>query len=1113
LQVLFLSCISGSLNDNVAPCRFHLECTLNSFRWRLLLANLLLLAAYLATGHFGLLLALAPGYATPLFLPAGIALAAVASLGMGLLPAVGLGALLLNLLPLPGAAETLAWPDTARLAAALGAGLGSALQTAAAAWAFRRWIRPEIGSGRDVLLFLLLAPLASLISCTVGVAGAALSGALPAPEALPNWLAWWIGDAVGMLLAAPLAWIAIGQPRSLWWRRRLLVGLPLLGLMTLFVAVYVQVAQWESQQQMQGFRLKAQQASDLLQARLSEHERYLYAMARGINVYGSFMTAEDFHRFASGYLDRRPELLSMAWLRPVEHRDRDSFERWARQAVAPDFQLRKYAPQGTIVPAPVRPRYLATTFVEPEERAHYQGVDMLSDPTRAATVEAALHSTYPVASAPHVMMRTGAGRGIVLMQAVRSDAGLPPVGILQLTLDIESYVRGALDQVNFPHLLARMEDARSGPPLIDQLERAPRTGDVVTQLHFGGREYRLTLAPTQTYVLQQRGWQSWGTLSAGLGLTALLGGLLLLVSGERALIQAQVKESTAQLREREARLRAILDKAADAILTIECDGSFLSGNAAAGQLFGLDADALRGLPLTRFLPLPQGEQPGEFLRRVAEGASHEHQATGRRSNGELFPLALSVSVVDLPEGHIFVAILHDLTEQQRAQERIYRLAHHDPLTGLDNRLSLNLRLEQLLAQTRRSKGQAAVMFLDLDRFKKINDTHGHQTGDLLLQAVAGRLRELLREVDTLARLGGDEFIVVTNGDITPDEAGAIAMRIVDALAAPFQLDGKLIHSGTSVGVAIFPSDGDDAATLLRHADTAMYAAKGQGRGNFQFFEPAMNAATHERLLMENRLLQGLEQHQFELYLQPQVALPDGHMVGAEVLLRWRHPELGMVSPDRFIPIAEESGLILPLGEWVLTRAVQLLDDWRGTALSHLRLAVNLSARQCHGSGLLPLLDRLLADSGVDASRLELEITESAAMQDPERSRHLLRELRRRGITVAIDDFGTGYSSLSYLKLFELDRIKIDRTFVKDIESDPNDAVIVAATIGLAHELGLSVVAEGVETEAQAAFLRSKGCEEAQGYLFARPMPQDVFEAMAAREGAALRASAQAAPAP
>src|SRR5471032_855215 len=664
-------------------------------------------------------------------------------------------------------------------------------------------------------------------------------------------------------------------------------------------------------------------------------------------------------------------------------------------------------------------------------------------------------------------------------------------------MQFDAYLDQALKRSEFGHFLMRFEDMDDDGPrhlVRDSLQRAPAPGDFQRQLHFGGRIYELTLAPTPAYLQQQRGWQSWTVLTCGLLVT-----LMMLISGERARIQAQVKDSTARLREREARLQAILNKAADAILTIDGDGVLLSANAAAGRLFGYAPENMTKLPLDRLIPVGVGDAAGldaaGLLRMIACGVTHEYELTGWRSDGNEFPLAMSVSEVELPDEHLFVAILHDLTAQQLAQERIHRLAHHDTLTGLDNRLSLNLRLDQLLAQTRRGGGTAAVLFIDLDHFKKINDTHGHQTGDLLLIAVAQRLQELLREVDTIARLGGDEFIVVTSGNVTPDEASNIAVRIVDALMAPYLLDGKNVHSGASVGVAMFPGDGDDGSTLLRHADTAMYAAKSQGRGNFQFFSAAMNTATHERLLLENRLWLALEQNEFELYLQPQIRLSDQAIIGAEALLRWHHPELGMVAPDRFIPIAEESGLILPLGDWVLRRAFALLGAWRAQGLGQLRIAVNLSARQCHGAGLLPLLDSLLADSGIDAALLELEITESAAMQDPERSRTLLRELRARGIKVAIDDFGTGYSSLSYLKLFEIDRIKIDRGFVKDIETDPNDAVIVAATIALAHTLGLSVTAEGVETQAQCDFLRAKQCEEAQGYLFARPMPAGVFEAM------------------
>jgi len=295
-----------------------------------------------------------------------------------------------------------------------------------------------------------------------------------------------------------------------------------------------------------------------------------------------------------------------------------------------------------------------------------------------------------------------------------------------------------------------------------------------------------------------------------------------------------------------------------------------------------------------------------------------------------------------------------------------------------------------------------------------------------------------------------------------------------------------------VGVALFPDDGADADTLLRHADMAMYAAKHEGRGNFQFFSPAMNAATHEHLMLENRMWATLESGGFDLYLQAQVDLESGRVIGAEVLLRWNDPELGDVDPGRFIPIAEESGLILPLGDWVLARTMAMLAEWQDEGLDQLRLAVNLSARQFSGDALLSRLDELLEEHAIDPARLELEITETAAMRDPENTRRLLQQLRARGFKLAIDDFGTGYSSLAYLKLFAIDRIKIDRGFVRDIETNPNDAAIVDATISLAHALGLGVIAEGVETHAQWGFLRDRRSDEAQGYLFGRPMPAREF---------------------
>ncbi|MET0266103.1 MAG: EAL domain-containing protein [Duganella sp.] len=1072
-------------------------------RRALVAANLALLAAYLVAGRLGLLLALPPSYASPIFLPAGIALAACAVGGVRLLPAVALGALGVNLmaLQLNGTALT-----PALVLGAMCAALGATLQAWAGCVLFRRHIDPAIGSGRDVVRFIALAAGVTVICCTVSLSGLVMTGALQRETVIGDWLAWWMGDTIGILLAAPLTWIVIGVPRTLWSRRSLLVGVPLLLSAAAFIGIYLQADRWESSQQLQAFRLKAQQTGDLLQAQFSEHERFIYAMAKALDDPRRTLRAEDFNNLAHGYLDQRPELSSMAWLVPVTGSERPTFETWARRQIDPGFEILEPTLAGLTRTAAWREQYFVATFIEPAQERAYLGLDFLSEDQRRAALERALQSGQPTAGAPIQFVRSQPGAGLVLMQTVYPNSDQRrAVGALLLTMQFDTLLEQALRRSEFEHFLIRFidtNDTTSNRVLRDTLQRPLNSDDFHHQLHFGGRIYELTLAPTPAYLMQQRGWQSWTVLTGGLLLTGVLGALMLLISGERARIQAQVTDSTARLREREARLQAILNKAADAILTIDGDGWLKSANAAAGRLFGYTPEQMMQLRLERLIPVGVGEADGldaaGLLRMIACGVTHGYELTGWRSDGGEFPLAISVSEVELPEEHLFVAILHDLTAQHQAQERIHRLAHHDTLTGLDNRLSLNLRLDQLLTQTRRAHGSAAVLFLDLDHFKKINDTHGHEVGDQLLVAVANRLRELLREVDIIARLGGDEFIVVTSGTVTPDDASNISVRIVESLSAPYALQGKTIHSGTSVGVAMFPSDGDDASILLHHADTAMYAAKSQGRGNFQFFSAEMNAATHERLLLEGRLWQALEQNEFELYLQAQVELATQRVIGAEVLLRWHHPELGMVAPDRFIPIAEESGLILPLGEWVLQQATAMLAAWRGSDLAHLRLAVNLSARQCHGPGLLPLLDSLLAKHGIDPALLELEITESAAMQDPESSRILLEQLRSRGIKVAIDDFGTGYSSLSYLKLFEIDRIKIDRGFVKDIEADPDDAVIVAATIALAHSLGLSVVAEGVETAAQRDFLNAKGCEEAQGYLFARPMPLAAFEALLRR---------------
>jgi diguanylate cyclase (GGDEF)-like protein len=421
-------------------------------------------------------------------------------------------------------------------------------------------------------------------------------------------------------------------------------------------------------------------------------------------------------------------------------------------------------------------------------------------------------------------------------------------------------------------------------------------------------------------------------------------------------------------------------------------------------------------------------------------------------------------------------------------------ARHDALTGLANRNLLNERLERAIASARHAGSELWVVFVDLDRFKFVNDTLGHEAGDILLKTLAERLKLAVREPDTVARMGGDEFVLVL-----PDGASrggmTVIQNIMDAVAQPLQIQSHEFFLTCSIGIAAFPSDGGSAETLTKHADIAMYRAKELGRNTWQFYAPAMSERTLKRLEIEADLRHALERNEFLLHYQPQLDLVSGAVIGMEVLLRWHHPQHGTIAPSRFIALAEEMGLIIPIGAWVLRQACAQTVAWQRTGLGHLRVAVNLSPRQFTQKGLVESIAAILADTGLEARFLELEVTESMVMSDVEHAITILRDLKRLGLQIAVDDFGTGYSSLSYLRRFPIDVLKIDQSFVSDITHEEDDAAIVRAIISLGHGLRLSVIAEGVETSEQLDFLRDHGCNQAQGYLFSRALPAAEFEAL------------------
>jgi diguanylate cyclase (GGDEF)-like protein len=459
------------------------------------------------------------------------------------------------------------------------------------------------------------------------------------------------------------------------------------------------------------------------------------------------------------------------------------------------------------------------------------------------------------------------------------------------------------------------------------------------------------------------------------------------------------------------------------------------------------------------------------------------------------------SVVELRNGRTFkirhrpmpdggwVATHEDITEQRQSEVKIEYMAHHDSLTDLANRVLLNERLEQALGHRIHREEIVAVHHLDLDQFKAVNDTFGHLAGDKLLKIVAGRLRGLVRDTDTIARMGGDEFVIVQGPIRDPAEATSLAQRIIALISEPYDIDGHQAIIGASIGIAVGPSDGLRPDKLLRNADLALYRAKGDGRGTFRFFEPAMDQQMQARRIMEQDLRKALAAGEFELHYQPVVNLASNEISGFEALIRWNHPEKGIVAPATFIPLAEEIGFIVPIGEWVIRQACTTAAKWPGD----LHVAVNISAVQFRSPGLMQVIVGALAASGLQPTRLEIEITESVLLQNKETTLELLHQLRALGVRIAMDDFGTGYSSLTYLQCFPFDKIKIDRSFVKDITENTGSLNIVRAVAALANGMGMTATAEGVETSEQLDKITSEGCTEMQGYLFSKPLPAGEIE--------------------
>jgi len=856
-------------------------------------------------------------------------------------------------------------------------------------------------------------------------------------------------------------------------------------------------------------------------------------------------TREQFNTFTEPLLKKYPHVQAFSFQRFVRGAERNDFEASLRRRF-PGFGGVTAQIGGEYRPAPLRERYLVVDYLVPllgNQAA--LGLDLSGNQVVMTALQQAIDSGLPVS--------TGALR---LAQAASSERGLlvlMPVYRANMPLDTVEQRRAAVvgDTTVVFHARILLQKIFSSirPARPDDVEVSVYISASATQedLVYRSSElpgaaarpvvpatfgYRKPLQVHRTFNIAGQPWHvqvksppialtanhanSLLILAAGTLLTLLAAAYLYTLTMRSRRIQHTVDERTAELRltnvllkediharqqaEHALQLRQrAIDASANAIIILQARPPLYPieyVNPAFERITGYSAAEVSG----RSIRLLEGEQGGargfdEVWACMTGKREGNVVLTTRTKSGEQMWNDFYIAPVkgDAGPPTHFVAALYDITSMKRYEAELEFQANRDVLTGLINRNTLRTELTQALAYAARYQRSLWVVFVNLDRFKFVNDTLGHQAGDLFLKAVAGRLRSAVRDTDTVSRLGSDEFVIVMSDytDIGLDTRHL--RRIQDAIAAPMTIEGHTFFPTCSLGVAAYPEDGSDAETLLKDADIAMARAKQSGRDDYQFYTPAMNEQALERLRLEGDLRVALERNQFLLHYQPKVDLRSGQVVGMEALIRWNHPELGMVSPLRFISLAEETGLILPIGTWVIRTACEQTKAWHDAGWNQLRVAVNLSVRQFVQKDLVSSIAAVLRETGMVADYLELELTESLVMTDVDQAIEILRELKELGVHLSIDDFGTGYSSLSYLKRFPIDVLKIDQSFVRDITVDADDAAITLSIISLAHSLKLHVIAEGVETDEQLAYLREHGCDEMQGYLFSPPVAPARFE--------------------
>tara|TARA_R110001606_G_scaffold346892_2_gene495883 strand:+ start:29867 stop:33169 length:3303 start_codon:yes stop_codon:yes gene_type:complete len=1050
---------------------------------------------------------------------AGIALALVLKFGSKLLPGVFIGSLIMNielygLNILSSPRESILFFITSALSSTLFTYLGFKL-----IHKYARYPDPLISELRILKLLVLGGPIAAIFPMVISVSALIAAGIIPLEQALFSSFTWWLGDSAGVFIITPLMLLFFDLPGKINATRKWIVTIPVIAALLITISLFQNSVDNEDKRLQIDLNYQASTIGAELNREINTHIN-LTKYLRDTIVTNGYINLNDFIASTHSIQQLHPDIHAIAWDVIVKAEERALFEKQMQAVHHLDYQITKRDEQGNIIRIEDKPEYMAIAYVSPyKNNEQALGFDPTSNPELAAFFLNARDTGKATITSRVNLVQDGSTRvGIInYLPVYKQGHLLDTINRRQLAFignlasiyyldDIIANELSAHPLLNTALSILDITEDEHPIQLYSSRVNAISDNGFTTHYstHLANRIWQVKITPSADYFKNNYSGNVWIVLFIGMLFTATLTITLMISTGRRARIEEVVSQRTASLHKakEELRLLAITFESHEAIMITDKNNQIMRVNQAFTKMTGYTQKEVLG---KNPRILSSGKHSATFYQhmwqQLKDNGSYESEIWNRRKNGEVYPERHTITTISDDSDNVinYVSVFSDITSQKAHEDRIQYLAFYDQLTSLPNRRLLLDRLQYNLSLSQRNNTYGVLMFLDLDDFKKINDSLGHEVGDELLQQVATRIQQTLRRADTVARLGGDEFVILVANQTLEGEAliefsSNLAKKINQAFQQPFHIKGYEHHISTSIGITIFPPSNQTAISILGQADTAMYKSKKTGKNTFCFYEQAMQTIAEEKLALEHDLRQAIEHQQFSLNYQPQVD-NSGKILAIEALLRWQHPQRGWVSPAEFIPLAEDSSLIIPIGQWVLINASTQLQSWlqQGIELQH--ISVNVSPKQFRQIDFIANIKSALKQSGLPANKLMLEITEGIVLDNVEDTIQKMDSLKQMGIQFSIDDFGTGYSSLSYLKRLPIDELKIDQSFVRDIATDKDDAAIVSTIIAMAVHLNLTVVAEGVENFQQLEFLTSNGCTLFQGYHFSRPLTAEDLKSL------------------